>query len=146
MVVTEKEFRTRIGNLLLYSTAGLVTLVVLMTVSGGLVREQILDLLLLLAAFKGPYILALVKFNTAHKKIGPEDDQPSPIIKSPYVRLFYGIMLMENAAIALVLLATWAGADWITFEALTSRWLPGIETLFGVYLGLLLPDLFRTEA
>lgn len=139
--MTERDFQFRIGRFLLTANAVIFVLLCLFYFLPGFVDEELTATLKLLVPVQSVYMAAIVKFLIGNKRVTDAAPEKAPLTKQ-YMSVSRLIIYGHSILIILLIIAKALGA--IEFDVF-SNGLVLLETLFGVYVGTVVTDLFSTS-
>ena len=128
------------GKFILFSNIGLFILILVFFGLKGFTEEELGTLLRYLIPIKSIYLTAVVKFVIDQRGKDPATDRPQPV--SP---LYHSVTraLIYTHILLLYLLIILSAFNAISFDFLVNS-LVVIESLFGIYIGLIVSDMFKT--
>ncbi len=139
--MTERDFQFRIGRFLLVANAVIFVLLCLFYFMPGFVDEELTATLKLLVPVQSVYMAAIVKFLIGNKRASDTNIEEEPLTKQ-YMSVSRLIIYGHSILIILLIVAKALGA--IEFSVF-SNGLVLLETLFGVYVGSIVTDLFAVS-
>jgi hypothetical protein len=140
------QFQKRIAIVLLVAHLLMFLVLFVSYWLGGLLPEDLQDVLKILIPVNSLYMTALVKFMVATGRTVENPDAPkAPLLKvrfsSTYRSITWLISTVHIAVLVLVIILNHFKV--ISFESLMTS-VPVVESLFGAYAGIILLDLFST--
>lgn len=143
-MITEEQFRFRLGKFIFYSILLLFVLLIVFYIISGLDDEEFLELIKLFAPIKAVYITALIKYAISNKREKKTDKRRKKPSFSPIYRSVTRFMVYSHIISLIVLISIYALFNAIEFSMLKNS-IIGIETFFGSYIGLLIPSLYSEK-
>jgi hypothetical protein len=140
MSITIEKHRYQLGRFILVSSGLLIILVFIYRFLHGFTEEEFTTLMTLLAPIKAVYLSALVKYIVSNPT-GEVQDKDKQVLSKLYVTTSRGIIYTHMLSL-IVLITGFAFFRFIEFKSLIGL-VSGIETAFGVYVGLFLTNLFQ---
>lgn len=140
------QFQKRIAIVLLIAHLLMFLVLFISYWLGGMLPEDLQDVLKILIPVNSLYMTALVKFMVATGRTVENPDAPKPpVLKVRFSGTYRTITwLISTAHIGvLILVIILNHFKVISFESLMTS-VPIVESLFGAYAGIILLDLFNT--
>ncbi len=148
------KHRSYIGKFVIISSLLIFIIVLVLFALKGFTPEELSEILKYLVPIKAVYLTALVKYVIANKNIKEktkgkkstdsddtaknEENLVSPLYKTMANVFIYGHIIFLASSIIM------AAFNVISFSSLT-YFIAIIETFFGVYVGLIISDMFKVE-
>ncbi|MBP2833815.1 hypothetical protein J8281_16590 [Aquimarina sp. U1-2] len=146
------KHRSYIGKFVITSSLLIFILVLILFALKGFTPEELSEILKYLVPIKAVYLTALVKYVIANKKVEEKKEEQnnvdstelaanekhliSPLYKTMANLFIYGHITFLTSSIVM------AAFNIISFSSLT-YFIAIIETFFGVYVGLIISDMFK---
>lgn len=138
--MNEHLFRIQTGRLITYLNLSIFGIVIVMSIFQGFTGNQPYILFGILAAIKSLYLTSFIKYIRKTKYV--KDIYPTKEIQKSFASTVKFVVLAHFSSLALAIILCGINGDIIEFSTLTERVIPAIETTFGIYIGLIIPDLF----
>ncbi len=144
MTVTEAKHRNRLGRLILNSNLVFGGLIILFYIMRGFDDDEFTELLKILIPIKTAYLTALTRYVVANRNvIGPKEGDDDLRVNSLFASTSY-IMVSVHISTLITAVSLYALFNMIDFKDLINIIL-GVETFFGVYVGLIIASMFKVE-
>ena len=135
------EFRNKLGKFILVSNIGIFFLIFLFYFLRGFTDDELFKLLRLLAPIKAMYLTTVLKYTVGNKSL--KIDLPKDRLSSLYTLSARTILFTHILILTLVIVLS--AFNKITFTFLINT-ISLLETLLGVYVGIVISDLFKLES
>ncbi len=136
------QHRARLGKFIFISSLSLLILVAIYYFLGGFTLPEFSDLIKRLAPIKAVYLTALVKYIIANPH-AQEGQHKGPPLSKNYILLSNTIIGIHMLSLILLVSLT-AFFNAPSFEVMTNA-IVGVETFFGLYVGMFLTNLFEEK-
>jgi len=137
----EHNLKISIGLFLILSHFTVLILVMIVSAIGGMDFAETTTSVALITPMFATYTIAIIRFIIDHK--GAEETK-SPLVNKAYVFISFFIpALFISAITAIVLLRGYR--IWIRDPEMYKYLLGAAETIFGVYVGMILRDMFEMK-
>ena len=131
------KFRDIVSKYILYYNIILFVSLIVLTLLGGFLIDEFIDLVKLIAPIHSLYLATSLKFTIKNKQ-----DDTKKEISSLYISHLTLILLVYSLSIFFLIVL--GAFNLIDYEALTNI-IPWIEVIFGTYASMLILDLFNLE-
>lgn len=141
----EEIFRKKIGNTIITSSIGLFILLFILWILGGFESSEFNTLMKFYVPIKSVYISAIFKYYwgrrtsmpipDSSKMINKDSSFVSKVLVYSYLFLVFALLLFKSLGF---------GGEFLSFDTLITL-LSSIETMFGVIIGLIIADLYKSE-
>lgn len=146
MAVTEAKHRNRLGRFILISNLIFGGLIIFYYILRGFDDEEFAELMKVLVPIKTAYLTALTRYVVANRNVVSKSDEED---KSPQInRLFAStsyIIISVHIISLMLAVSLYALFNLMDFPDLINIIL-GLETFFGVYVGLIIASMFKLES
>jgi|GEM_PF-1766575 hypothetical protein len=135
------NYRDRMGKFILFSNIFLFLLILILYGCKGFTEEELTELLKYLVPIKSIYLTAVVKFVIDQRNQAPSPGH-SHFLVLPLYKTVTRSLIYAHISI-LYCLIIFSALNIITFDFLINA-IVIIESAFGVYIGLIVADMFKT--
>lgn len=144
MTVTEAQHRNRLGRFILVSNLLFGGLIIFYYMIRGFDDEEFVELLKIIVPIKSAYLTALTRYVVANRNvIEPKSGADLLQVNSLFASTSYIIIVVHMSSL-IVAVSMFALFNAMEFSNLMNIIL-GLETFFGVYVGLIIASMFRLE-
>jgi len=145
MAVTEAKHRNRLGRFILVSNLVFGGLIIFYYIMRGFDDEEFAELMKIIIPIKTAYLTALTRFVVANRNVvsKPDEEDKSPRINRLFASTSYIIISVHISSLILAV-SLYALFNLMDFPDLLNIIL-GLETFFGVYVGLIIASMFKLE-
>ena len=144
MAITEAQLRNRLGRFILISNLVFGALIVVYYLARGFDDEEFVELLKIIVPIKSAYLTALTRFVVANRNVVEPEEDDSLQVNSLFASTSF-IMITVHISSLIIAVSLYALFNSMEFESLKNIIL-GLETFFGVYVGLIIASMFRVES
>lgn len=142
MAVTEAQLRNRLGRFILVSNLAFGGLVIVYYLLRGFDDEEFVELMKIIVPIKSVYLTALTRYVVANRNVlTPQDDGLK--VNELFASTSFIIITVHISSL-ITAVSVYALFNAMEFESLTNIIL-GLETFFGVYVGLIIASMFKVE-
>lgn len=142
MAVTEVQLRNRLGRFILVSNLAFGGLVIIYYLLRGFDDEEFVELMKIIVPIKSVYLTALTRYVVANRNVlTPQDDGIK--VNELFASTSFIIITVHISSL-ITAVSLYALFNAMEFESLKNIIL-GLETFFGVYVGLIIASMFRVE-
>lgn len=144
MAITEAQHRNRLGRFILVSNLVFGGLIILYYLLRGFDDEEFAELLKVLIPIKSAYLTALTRYVVANRNIlSPSSGEDEVRVNRLFASTSYIIISVHMSSL-IAAVSLYALFNAMDFADLINIIL-GLETFFGVYVGLIIASMFRLE-
>ena len=143
MAITEAQLRDRLGRFILISNLAFGGLIVIYYLARGFTDEEFVELLKIIVPIKAAYLTALTRFVVANRNVVEPKEDDSLQVNALFASTSF-IMITVHISSLIVAVSLYALFNSMEFDSLKNIIL-GLETFFGVYVGLIIASMFRVD-
>ena len=143
MAITEAQLRDRLGQFILISNLAFGALIVIYYLARGFDDEEFIELLKIIVPIKAAYLTALTRFVVANRNVIEPKEDDSLQVNALFASTSF-IMITVHISSLIIAVSLYALFNAMEFESLKNIIL-GLETFFGVYVGLIIASMFRVD-
>jgi hypothetical protein len=143
MAITEAQLRDRLGRFILISNLAFGALIVIYYLARGFDDEEFIELLKIIVPIKAAYLTALTRFVVANRNVIEPKEDDSLQVNALFASTSF-IMITVHISSLIIAVSLYALFNAMEFESLKNIIL-GLETFFGVYVGLIIASMFRVD-
>ncbi len=139
----ESIFRNRLGKFILISNLAFGVIIVVLYFLKGFDDDEFGELLKILAPIKSVYLTALIRYVIANRNVDKIENEDSPKITTLFARTSF--LIISIHILSLIIVTTlYALFNAMEFQPMMNI-IIGLETFFGIYVGMFMASMFQVE-
>lgn len=144
MATTEAKYRNRLGRFILISNFAFILLIFVYYLIRGLDTEEFVELMKIIAPIKAAYLTALIRYVITNRNVVSSVENENPAEVNTLFKTTSVVVTGVHIGSLILFVSLYALINLMDFEDLKNIIL-GIETFFGVYVGLIIAAMFKVE-